>query len=343
MNNNPKVSIVVPCFGVEKYLDQCVESLVNQTLSDIEIILVDDESPDKVPEMCDEWKRKDGRIKVIHKKNAGLGMACNSGIEVASGEYIAFCDSDDWVDLNMYEDMYLAAKENDCDAVYSGLKKVNDHGDFIGTLAHVDDLHLVKGKSCVNEFILNMIASSPSCQIERNIQMSAKVVLYKKEVIDRHSLLFVSEREIISEDLHFNISFLSHASCVCAIPKYYYNYRCTPSSITRTVKTDRFQRLKTLYRYLCEECSNFGITGAEVRIQRLFIGYVRRYIINIMKSQLPLIQKRRIVADVCNDSIWESISDSYPISDMSFSHKIFLQLVCLRFTSVVMLIAKIRK
>ena len=98
-----KVSIIVPCWGVEKYLDRCVESLVNQTLQDIEIILVDDESPDRVPEMCDDWAKKDRRIKVIHKKNGGLGLACNSGIEVATGEYLAFCDSDDWVDAKMYE------------------------------------------------------------------------------------------------------------------------------------------------------------------------------------------------------------------------------------------------
>ena len=77
-----KVSIVVPCWGVEKYLDRCVESLINQTLREIEIILVDDESPDRVPEMCDEWAKRDNRIKVIHKKNGGLGMACNSGLEV---------------------------------------------------------------------------------------------------------------------------------------------------------------------------------------------------------------------------------------------------------------------
>lgn len=106
----PKVSIIVPCWGVEKYLDKCVESLVYQTLSDIEIILVDDESPDRVPEMCDEWAKKDGRIKVVHKKNAGLGMACNSGLDVATGEYVAFCDSDDWVELNTYEALYSKAK-----------------------------------------------------------------------------------------------------------------------------------------------------------------------------------------------------------------------------------------
>ena len=102
---NPKVSIVVPVYRVECYLDRCVQSLVNQTLKEIEIILVDDGSPDKCPQMCDEYAKKDYRVKVIHKQNAGLGMACNSGIEVATGDYIAFCDSDDYVDVKMQETM----------------------------------------------------------------------------------------------------------------------------------------------------------------------------------------------------------------------------------------------
>lgn len=91
----PKVSIIVPCWGVEKYLDRCVESLVNQTLKDIEIILVDDESPDRVPQMCDEWARKDTRIRVVHKKNTGLGITYNTELKFAINEYITFCDSND--------------------------------------------------------------------------------------------------------------------------------------------------------------------------------------------------------------------------------------------------------
>ena len=98
----PKVSIIVPVYNVEKYLVRCMESLLNQTLKEIEIILVDDGSPDNCPQMCDEYARRDSRVKVIHKSNAGLGYARNSGLDVAVGEYIAFVDSDDYVDTSMY-------------------------------------------------------------------------------------------------------------------------------------------------------------------------------------------------------------------------------------------------
>jgi len=93
----PKVSVIVPIYNVEKYFERCMRSLLNQTLKEIEIILVDDESPDNCPAMCDEYAGTDNRVKVIHKKNEGLGFARNSGLEIATGEYVAFVDSDDFV------------------------------------------------------------------------------------------------------------------------------------------------------------------------------------------------------------------------------------------------------
>lgn len=109
---SPKISIIVPVYNVEKYIHRCIHSLINQTLRDIEIILVDDESPDSCPQICDEYASKDTRIKVIHKKNEGLGLTRNAGLEAATGEYIAFIDSDDWVDLVMYETLYNTAQRS---------------------------------------------------------------------------------------------------------------------------------------------------------------------------------------------------------------------------------------
>ena len=103
---NSLISIIVPVYSVEEYLDECVQSLVNQTYTNIEIILVDDGSPDRCPDMCDEWAKKDSRIQVIHKKNGGLSSARNAGLDVAIGNYISFVDSDDFFDERMYEKLY---------------------------------------------------------------------------------------------------------------------------------------------------------------------------------------------------------------------------------------------
>ena len=231
-----KVSIVVPCWGVEKYIDCCVSSLVNQILKDIEIILVDDESPDRVPEMCEVWARKDSRIKVVHKKNAGLGMACNSGIEVATGDYIAFCDSDDWVDAEMYETMYKAAVKYQADMVFTGLKRVDMDGNPCGTLPHRKETQFFQEREDINKLACDMIASSPHVRYEHTIQMSAKVVLYRRQVIEQNHIQFVSEREIPSEDLHFNLNVLSKSRKVCVLPFSFYNYRVNTNSITKKSK-----------------------------------------------------------------------------------------------------------
>lgn len=111
--DNPLISVIVPVYKVEEYLDQCVDSIVNQTYKNLEIILVDDGSPDRCPEMCDSWAKKDFRIKVIHKENGGLGDARNVGIAMASGDYLGFVDSDDWCELDMFQEMLSACLEYD--------------------------------------------------------------------------------------------------------------------------------------------------------------------------------------------------------------------------------------
>lgn len=97
------ISVIVPIYKVEDYLEQCIDSIVNQTYKNLEIILVDDGSPDRCPQICDEYAAKDNRIKVIHQENGGLSAARNAGLDIATGEYIAFVDSDDWVEKEMYE------------------------------------------------------------------------------------------------------------------------------------------------------------------------------------------------------------------------------------------------
>ena len=109
------ISVIIPIYNVEAYLDECIASVIAQTYSNLEIILVDDGSPDNCPQMCDEWAAKDSRIRVIHKENGGLSDARNAGIDIATGEYIAFVDSDDWIEPEMYEIMLAALKNENAD------------------------------------------------------------------------------------------------------------------------------------------------------------------------------------------------------------------------------------
>ena len=132
----PLVSIIVPVYNVQNYLDRCLKSLINQTLKDIEIILVDDGSPDLCPEMCDAFAAKDSRIHVVHKKNGGLSSARNAGMAVATGKFIGFVDSDDSVDPEMYDKMSTILVRENVDFVMSDYFRVPTEGKpFLKTLS----------------------------------------------------------------------------------------------------------------------------------------------------------------------------------------------------------------
>lgn len=125
MTNKPKVSIVVPIYNVEKYLKECLDSILAQTLKDIEIIAIDDGSPDKCGEIIDEYAKKDKRLKAIHQRNSGYSATVNKGIQIAKGEYIGIIESDDWIEPNMYETLYENAQKNHTDVTKGGFWKYN--------------------------------------------------------------------------------------------------------------------------------------------------------------------------------------------------------------------------
>ena len=121
----PEISIIVPVYNVEQYLDRCVNSILNQTFTDFELILVDDGSPDHCPKMCDEWSKKDARIRVLHKTNGGLSSARNAGLEIAVGDYVGFVDSDDWIAPDMYETLYRLLKQYQADISCGGIERTD--------------------------------------------------------------------------------------------------------------------------------------------------------------------------------------------------------------------------
>lgn len=128
IDTDDKVSIIVPIFRVENELDRCLQSLLNQTYTNIEIILIDDGSPDNCPMMCDEYAKEDNRVKVIHKKNGGVSDARNYGLDIAKGKYIAFVDPDDWVDSDFIQILLANLKKEDADISIIGYTMVWDNG-----------------------------------------------------------------------------------------------------------------------------------------------------------------------------------------------------------------------
>ena len=153
MNKNVKISIIVPVYKVEKYLDKCVNSIVGQTYKNLEIILVDDGSPDNCPAMCDEWAQKDSRIKVIHKKNGGLTSARNAGLDACTGDYIGFVDSDDWIEPDMYEYLLNIGMKNNADVSRCEFVIEAENSDITVDSQNDSELRVLSGDELIIELV----------------------------------------------------------------------------------------------------------------------------------------------------------------------------------------------
>lgn len=153
MNHTELVSVIIPVYKVEKYLDKCVESVVNQTYKNLEIILVDDGSPDACPAMCDNWAQRDSRIKVIHKQNGGLSSARNAGLDVCTGEYVGFVDSDDWIEPDMYEYLLNICADNGADVARCAFVIETENSDNAAHLQGDSELSVLRGDELIVELV----------------------------------------------------------------------------------------------------------------------------------------------------------------------------------------------
>lgn len=228
-----KVSIVVPIYNVEKYLEQCVDSIINQTLKDIEIILVDDGSPDNCPQICNDYAKKDSRIKVVHKKNGGLSSARNAGIEVATGDYIGFVDSDDYIELDMYEKMYNIAIENNVDFVMSDYYRVSSESKVEATLDMDEGIY---DKNKIKKDIFSTLIMGDDINYGR--LLAVWHCLYKRELLDKNNLMFDEEVKYSEDNLFSSIIGYNANNFYYMKGSYLYNYRYNPNSISKTYKPD---------------------------------------------------------------------------------------------------------
>lgn len=248
----PLVSIIVPVYKAEKYIHQCVDSLLAQTYQNIEVILVDDGSPDRCGEICDEYAARDTRVKVIHQLNGGVGKARQTGIEHATGEYSIHADPDDWVDPTMIEEMVAKAKEDDADMVICDFFEEN------GTNRYCQHLAMES-------------APSPAIIEERLIHHELSGYLWNK-MFRREccgDIDFPSDITLLEDEL-FIIRVLRTGNIkrVAYLPKAFYHYRTDNTSSIIHVRSERnLQSLYKVLHYLLEN-SGAGSTSDDWIIER---------------------------------------------------------------------------
>lgn len=333
----PKVSIIVPIYNVEKYLDRCMQSLINQTLEDIEIIMVNDGSPDKCPEMCDNYAKKDSRIKVIHKQNAGLGYARNSGLKIALGEYIAFVDSDDYIDLNMYETLYQYASLKNLDVIYCGFRKEFEPNKYLN-ISECNSYTEYIGDT-IKKIIPDFIASPPHMRQEYIHDMSVWHSIYRKDIIVQNDIKFISERDYVSEDIPFQIDFLKHCNRISFIPDIMYFYCYNQGSLTKSFNIGKFDKVKALYKLLSQKV--MGCQNGELRVKRLFIGYIRAMLRLIVSTPINKKLKKEYFKHIINDQIWNEIKNDYKLSYLPIHQHIMLWCIYNKFYTSAYIYAKL--
>ena len=282
--NKPLISVIVPIFRVEEYLDECIQSLLKQTYKNLEIILVDDGSPDNCPRMCDEYAQNDRRIKVIHKKNGGLSSARNAGLDVATGEYIGFVDSDDFISENMYECLYSGFEQHENIAVVSSMVYRYDYGE-IGEFMPQWNIH-------TNRIISHDKFAELVVLTKVNFTCWSK--LYKAEVLK--NVRFKVGRNNEDSYFMFDLSKILEKELydMLEIPKRLYYYRIRENSICTSTKTPleidvlaNFSEMVAFYR------------NTDIRLYTEFLKYYNNRLINFVHAILK------------NDSWYDLYFDKY--------------------------------
>lgn len=262
MEKNPKITVIIPVYKVEEYLDKCVQSVVEQTYKNLEIILVDDGSPDNCPKMCDEWAKKDERIKVIHKENGGLSSARNAGLDIATGDYITFLDSDDFMTPEFSAVCCEIMNEHDIDVLVSQ----------------------IVGKS--QNYTYKCFENGVKKKILFPISACSKI--YRKVFLDIHNIRFLEG--VYHEDVDFGIKILLAKPSIVLSRYEYYLYNIENNvSITREVNDEKyFKRIKDSIDIIKNLIEN---NGSNVTSIRYFLEYADIFLYNALRLSIQINEK----------------------------------------------------
>ena len=268
------VSIVIPVYGAEKYLDRCISTVVEQTYKQLEILLVDDASPDRCPQICDEWAARDSRIRVIHKENAGAGMARNTGIELADGEYICFFDSDDWLEPDCVAQCYEAAVREKADIVCFGNDRVTWDGAVLERRIPNPPQTVFRGEEVLRRLMPRALSYDPETGEHWHLALGPWSAMYSLDRIKKNGWRFVSEREIMSEDTYSLLKLYACVQTAVILPKVLYHYNVTPASLSRTYSSERYEKVKHFCAELEKMCAEMGFTPyLKHEIAATYIGF----------------------------------------------------------------------
>jgi glycosyltransferase involved in cell wall biosynthesis len=277
-----KLSIIVPVYNVEQYLQKCIDSILNQTMNDFELLLIDDGSTDSSGRICDEYAGKDSRIIACHITNGGPANARNTALKRAAGEYIGFVDSDDWIEPDMYETLCKKADETSSDLVFcnyitetsagSVYEPVDSRSQSTYNRSEIENLFLPYFFGYTDNELKDYKGYCPFA----DYHSYNYIAIFKTEIIKNANIEFPDEKTYFNEDNLFNLSFLSIAKIISHVNGYFYHYRNNDSSFTKKFNN----------RYFAMKLNKFD--------------YLKRYIID---NKLNSEYFKRLQNKICVDSV----------------------------------------
>lgn len=284
----PKISIIIPIYNVEKYLRQCLDSCINQTLKDIEIICVNDGSTDNCLDIIKEYANKDSRIKLINQNNQGLAIARYNGFDIATGEYVLFLDPDDWITIDCCELAYNQAKENDNDFVwYTYYNYIENKEKYVINKLNIQKLAGIKSVNLNNIDDINYLQAAYVWN-----------KIYKRKWLIENNIKFINMQW---EDLPFTAQAIINSKSISIINKPLYFYRDRERSLTKQVSIDAIIKSKDIaLRYILNTCNN--------KLLKVYLSY---YFISLLHwyDNFPMNKKQKLEYEKLMFESFEQVKD----------------------------------
>lgn len=318
------VTVIIPVYNTERYLYDCVDSVLKQTHQQLQIILVDDGSTDGSPILCDEIAKRDPRIEVVHKSNEGLGLTRNKGLEFTKGEYVTFLDSDDWISETHIQNLLEIAVTNHADLVIGSNTKYASEPVESFAKTELSVYGHFEGADVRNKIIPEIVSASDSSRLDMGIPMSVCFNLYKTQIIQGNNITFPSERYCVSEDFFFNYQYMLHCNCIDLIQEYGYYYRRNPVSISHTFSPVQIERVRHFYEEIKKMVLAEPITdNIESRVYRCSLSKVRSMLKRLSISSLSGKEKIKYIRIILNDPMVQEMLQKYDISKYRMSLRLF--------------------
>ncbi len=321
----PKVSIVIPVYNMQKYLEKCMQSVLTQTLTDVEIILVDDGSSDESPRLCDEYARTDKRVRVIHKKNGGLTSAWKKGSLEATGEYIGYVESDDYIEEKMYEKLYERAQATGADIVCCGLTHLyEDQPERMWTEQMEFATDSLKKKDLTQMLYPQLI--NDGSFMGRHLQPNRVTKIVKAELVKKN-LEQCADEVSIGEDYQFSLCMFLDAEHVEIIRDYFpYNYYMNDESMTMRHDKRYPEKIRIMRENLCRISDAKQVYDLKPQIWNDYLCLLVLHTKSIVYKQksVPYRELRREMKEVLTAS---DVKEALQICDMpnlSMAERLFI-------------------